>query len=135
MALDIGMKTIGVAVSDELLLCANPICTIRRQGNKIDVSSVLKMVEEYEVTEIIAGLPLTLQGERGPRARRVGVFLEALKEVCNLPIHEWDERFSTKGANRVLLEADLSRKRCKEVIDKQAATYILQGWLDARGNR
>jgi putative Holliday junction resolvase len=128
--LDVGSKTIGVAVSDELGLAAHPVVTLERRGTAGDVDQVGVLVEEYAAEALVVGLPLELSGDVGPRARRVRVLVEALRE--RFTVHEWDERFSTVAAERVLLEADLSRRRRKQVIDKQAAAYILQGWLDAR---
>ena len=90
-------------------------------------------MREHEVTAIVVGLPLELSGKVGHRARRVQVLIQALAEHFGdgLPVHEWDERFSTAAVERVLIEADMSRAKRKKVVDKQAAAYILQGWLDA----
>ena len=125
-----GSKTIGVAMSDALGLAAHPLTTLARKGTDADVAQIGALVEQHEVEAIVVGLPLELSGEVGPRARRVRVLVEALR--ARFTVHEWDERFSTVAAERVLLDADLSRRRRKQVIDKQAAAYILQGWLDAR---
>jgi len=134
LGLDVGTKTIGVAVSDELMLAAHPLTTLERRGTDADVAQVDALVAEHGAEVIVVGLPLELSGEVGPRARRVRVLIDALRDRLGdrLEVHEWDERFSTVAAERVLLEADLSRRRRKQVIDKQAAAYILQGWLDAR---
>ncbi len=134
MGLDVGMKTIGVAVSDELGIAAHPVTTIERAGTAPDAARVAALVAEREVGDVVVGWPLELDGREGPRARRVAVFEEALR--ASLPaavaMHRWDERFSTAAVERVLLEADVSRRRRRQVVDKQAAAYILQGWLDAR---
>lgn len=137
MGLDVGMKTIGVAISDELRLSGHPVETIARAGTPSDVERVAKLVDEREVGEVVVGLPLEPSGAAGPRARRVRVFVEALAARLGpeVEIHEWDERFSTVAVERVLVQADLSRKRRKQVVDKQAAAYILQGWLDAQPPR
>lgn len=134
MGLDIGMKTIGIAVSDELGLAAHPVETVARRGTAADVARVVALVAEREVAAVVVGLPLELSGQAGRRAQRVRLFADALRQALGdaVPIHEWDERFSTAAVERVLLDADLSRRRRKQVIDKQAAAYILQGWLDAR---
>ncbi len=128
------MKTIGVAVSDELGIAAHPLVTIKRAGTSVDVDAIAQLVQEREVETIVVGLPLELSGEVGPRAKRVRVLVGALRERLGseVDVQEWDERFSTVAVERVLVEANLSRKRRKQVIDKQAAAYILQGWLDAR---
>jgi putative holliday junction resolvase len=134
MGLDVGMKTIGVAISDELGLAAHPVETIARQGTSADVARVALLVAHREVGQIVVGLPLELSGQAGRRAQRVRAFADALRQALGdtVAIDEWDERFSTAAVERVLIEADLSRRRRKQVIDKQAAAYILQGWLDAR---
>ena len=134
MGLDVGSKTIGVAVSDELGIAAHPVTTIERAGTAPDAAAVAALVAEREVTEVVVGWPLELDGREGPRARRVAVFEEALRAAlsASVSMHRWDERFSTAAVERVLIEADLSRRRRKQVIDQQAAAYILQGWLDAR---
>jgi putative holliday junction resolvase len=133
LGLDVGMKTIGVAVSDELGLAAHPVTTLARQGTVRDVARLVAMAAEREARAVVVGLPLELSGEEGRRVRRVRVLIDALRAALppDIPIHEWDERFSTAAVERFLIEADVSRQRRKQVIDKQAAAYILQGWLDA----
>lgn len=135
LGLDVGSKTIGVAVSDELALCAHPVTTLARRGTAADADAVVRLVRERRVTDVVVGLPLELSGKVGARARRVRLLTAALSARLadeGVSVHEWDERFSTAAVERVLLDADLSRRRRKQVIDKQAAAYILQGWLDAR---
>jgi len=136
LGLDVGTKTIGVALSDALGIAANPLLTIERVGTMGDVQRVAALVAEHSVKAIVVGLPFELSGRVGPRARRVRILIDALRRGVSgtCEVHEWDERFSTAAAERVLLEADLSRKKRKQVIDKQAAAYILQGWLDARSS-
>jgi putative Holliday junction resolvase len=133
LGLDVGMKTIGVAVSDELGLAAHPVTTLARQGTSRDVARLVALVAEREARAVVVGLPLELSGAEGRRARRVRVLIDALRQALppDVAIHEWDERFSTAAVERLLIEADLSRQRRKQVIDQQAAAYILQGWLDA----
>jgi len=132
LGLDVGSKTIGVAVSDELGLCAHPVITLQRQGTARDVAAVLALAREREAETLVVGLPYDLEGKVGPRAERVLVFVAALRAAGAPPIETWDERYSTVAAERVLLEADLSRRRRKQVIDRAAAAVILQGWLDHR---
>jgi len=134
MGLDVGSKTIGVAVSDELGMAAHAVTTIARAGTAPDAAAVVALVAEREVTEVVVGWPLELDGREGPRARRVAVFEEALRQGLpgSVAMHRWDERFSTVAVERILIEADVSRRRRKQVVDQQAAAYILQGWLDAR---
>jgi putative holliday junction resolvase len=135
VGLDVGTKTIGVAVSDELGLAAHPRRTLPRKGDTADAEAVAKIVVEEEAERVVVGLPLTLAGEIGPQAKRVLALVAVLEKRLPVPIETWDERFSTAGAQRVLLEADLSRARRKQVIDKQAAAFLLQGWLDAKRSR
>lgn len=134
MGLDVGMKTIGVAISDELGLAAHPTTTISRQGMARDADQIAVMARERGVTDIVIGLPLELSGAVGRRATRVRMFADALGKSVGpgVALHEWDERFSTVAVERILIQADLSRRQRKRIIDKQAAAYILQGWLDAR---
>ena len=133
LGLDVGTKTIGIALSDALGLAAHSLVVLPRSGTVRDVAAVEKLVEENEVVAVVVGLPLELSGKIGHRARRVKVLIDALSKHFEgrLPVHEWDERFSTSAVERVLIEADMSRAKRKKVIDKQAAAYILQGWLDA----
>jgi putative Holliday junction resolvase len=132
LGLDIGSKTIGVAVSDEMGLIAQGITTLKRKGLHQDVEQLLKVIEEHGVKKIIVGLPKNMNGTLGPSAKMVLSFLEELKKFIDLPIITWDERLSTVAAQRALLEADMSRKKRKRVIDKVAALLILQGYLDSQ---
>jgi putative Holliday junction resolvase len=134
VGLDVGSKTIGIAVSDELGLVAHPRETLPRAGTGADVAAVLAILTELETRDVIVGIPYELSGREGLRARRVRVFLDALRAALpeGVELHEQDERFSTAEAQRVLIEADLSRQRRREVIDSHAAAVILQGWLDGR---
>jgi putative Holliday junction resolvase len=134
IGLDVGMKTIGVALSDELRIAGHPLETVRRQGTAADARTIADLVVANGVTDIVVGLPLELSGAAGHRVKRVRVFVDALRPLVTdrAAIHEWDERFSTVAVERVMIDADLSRARRKQVVDKQAAAYILQGWLDAQ---
>jgi putative Holliday junction resolvase len=131
LGLDVGSRTIGVAVTDELGVAAHAVTTLSRKGTKADVGAVLEIAHRYGVERAVVGMPYDEAGDEGPRARRVRVFLEALS-TAGLPAEPWDERFSTIEAEEVLLEADLSRQKRKKVIDRAAAQRILQQWLDAQ---
>jgi putative Holliday junction resolvase len=131
LGLDVGSKTIGVAVSDELGMLAHPRTTLARVGTSGDVAAIADWIVREEAVRVVVGLPLTLDGEIGPRAKRVMVLVAALRARLAVPVDTWDERFSTAAVERTLIEADLSRKKRKEVIDRGAAAFILQGWLDA----
>jgi putative holliday junction resolvase len=133
LGLDVGSKTIGVALSDGLGLAAHPLVTLARAGTAPDAAEVARLAAEHEVVAVVVGWPLELSGKEGRRALRVQVLIDAVRERldASVPIHKWDERFSTVAVERVLIEGDLSRKRRKQVIDQAAAAYILQGWLDA----
>ena len=133
LALDIGDKTIGVAASDLLGLTAQGVETIRRTSNKDDLKRLGELVAQYEATTFVIGLPKNMDGTEGERCEGVRKFAE--KICAAFPQVEqvfWDERLSTVAATRSLLEADVSRKKRKQVIDKMAAVYILQGWMDSR---
>jgi putative Holliday junction resolvase len=133
--LDLGTKTIGVAVSDELGLTAQGLKTIERRSLKKDLAELVRLVEEYSVDRFVLGLPLNMDGSEGPRAEATRKFGAALEAETKLPIIYQDERLTTVSAERALLEADVSRKKRKEVIDQVAASFILQAWLDAQRPR
>jgi putative Holliday junction resolvase len=128
--LDLGDKTIGVALSDLRRQVATPIEVIRREKFTIDAAKLLALLEARGATGIVLGLPLNMDGSIGPRVQATQAFARNLEKLTALPICYWDERLSTVAAERALLEADTSRKRRKEVIDQVAAGYILQGALD-----
>ncbi|MEK6681272.1 MAG: Holliday junction resolvase RuvX [Nitrospirota bacterium] len=132
LGLDVGDKRIGIAVSDELCMCAHGVRTIERKGIKEDIRQIKEICEEYGVEEIIAGLPVNMDGTKGIMAGKVEDFISLLKKDILIPINTWDERLSTVQAERNLIEADMSRKKRKLVIDKIAAAIILQGYLDSR---
>jgi putative Holliday junction resolvase len=131
LGLDVGSKTIGVALSDETGLLATPLETLERKGTAADVAAVAALANKFEAERVIVGMPYEMDGAIGPRAKRVQVLIDALA-AAGLRTDTWDERFSTVAAERALLEADLSRERRKQVVDKVAAAYILQGWLDSQ---
>ena len=130
MGLDLGTKTIGVAVSDRLLSSATPLHTIRRVKFSKDAEALLQIIADREIGAIILGLPRNMDGSEGPRCQSTRAFVRNLARLTDLPIGYWDERLSTVAAERALLEADTSRKRRAKVIDHVAAGYILQGALD-----
>lgn len=130
IGLDLGAKTIGVAVSDGLRLTATGLRTIRRRKFSTDAAELLEIAEGRGITGVVIGLPRNMDGSEGPRCQSTRAFARNLEGVSDLPIAFWDERLSTVAAERALLEADSSRKRRAEVIDKLAAAYILQGALD-----
>ena len=132
MGLDVGTKTIGIALSDELRITAQALVTLARAGMKRDLAELTRLAEEHEVNQWVVGLPLNMNGSEGERAKDSRKLGDALKDVTQLPVDYWDERLSTVEAERVLLEADVSRKKRKLVIDKLAAAVILQGWLDSK---
>lgn len=132
MGLDVGDKTIGVAVSDLLGLTAQGVETIRRTNKKADYARIGELIKEKEVSKIIVGLPKNMNGTIGPQGEKVLEFVEGLKNRFKVEIILWDERLTTVAAERSLIEADMRRKKRKTVIDMVAATYILQGYLDSR---
>jgi putative Holliday junction resolvase len=131
LGLDVGSRTIGVAVSDELGVAAHGVTTLQRRGTAKDVAQILELVRRYQAERIVVGMPYEIDGTMGRRAERVRVFFDAL-QGAGVTVEEWDERFSTAEAEQVLLQANVSRARRKEVIDQIAAQVILQGWIDAR---
>ena len=137
LGLDVGSKTIGVAITDEVGIAAHPLRVIERKGTDNDVSTIQTLVAEYDIRQIVIGMPFELSGKIGHRAKRVQELIRALQARLGdaVKFHEQDERFTTAEAERVLLDADLSRQKRKQVIDQQAAALILQAWLDAQRTR
>ncbi|PWE33999.1 Holliday junction resolvase RuvX [Maritimibacter sp. 55A14] len=130
MGLDLGEKTIGIAVSDRMLSVATPLETLRRRKFAQDAARLLEIATAREIGGIVLGLPRNMDGSEGPRCQSTRAFARNLSRLTDLPIAFWDERLSTVAAERALLEADATRKRRSEVIDHVAASYILQGVLD-----
>lgn len=130
IGLDLGDKTIGVAVSDLMSTVATPLETVRRKKFTLDAARLLDIIKGREIGGIVLGLPRNMDGSEGPRCQKTRAFARNLSRLTELPIGFWDERLSTVAAERALLEADTSRKRRAEVIDHVAASYILQGALD-----
>lgn len=132
MALDVGTKRIGVAMSDELFLTAQGAETIRCMTPDADFAKIKKMVEENAVGEIVVGLPINMNGTYGPKAKEVLDFIDKLTKMISVPIKTWDERLTTAQGQRMLIEADVSRAKRKGAIDMIAAQIILQSYLDSR---
>ncbi len=130
MGLDVGTQTIGIAISDELGITAQGLRTLKRKSMEGDLRELAAIVHQFEIGKIVVGLPKNMDGTLGKQAEKVLKWMEALKDKIQIPVVTWDERLSTVGASKVLLEADLSRKKRKRVIDKVAAVLILQGYLD-----
>jgi len=133
MGLDIGDRTIGVAVSDELNWMAHGICTIKRKSVDYDIDQLDRIIKEKKISKIIIGLPKNMNNTIGDSGKKSIEFGEKLKNrYPDMEIVFWDERLTTVAAERVLIEADVSRKNRKKVIDKVAATFILQSYIDAQ---
>lgn len=130
IGLDVGDRTIGVAVSDPLGYTAQGITTVRRKSLEKDFENLKEIFKNYEISEIVVGLPKNMNGTIGPQAEKAMEFGRALEEEFGHKVIFWDERLTTMAAHRAMLEADMSRKKRKGLVDKIAATYILQGYLD-----
>ena len=130
IGLDLGTKTIGVAISDTIPSVATPVKTIKRKKFSVDADDLLEIISTKNCCGVILGLPKNMNGSEGPRAQSTRAFARNFSAKTNLPITFWDERLSTVAAEKALLEADTTRKRRAEVIDHVAAAYILQGFLD-----
>lgn len=135
LGLDVGTKTIGMALSDTTHIVATPLDTIRRTRFREDLKRMLAEIARHNVGGIVVGLPLALDGSDSPRTQGVRQFAKNLMAHTELPIVFWDERLSTAAVERGMIEADLSRSRRAELIDKAAAAYILQGLLDRLNHR
>ena len=130
LGLDLGTKTIGLALSDVSRTIASALSTIERRKFMLDAGALLAIAAEHEVGALVIGLPINLDGSEGPRAQSTRAFVRNLAPLTGLPMVLWDERMSTQAAERTLLAADTSRRRRAQVIDKMAAAFILQGCLD-----
>ena len=133
IGLDLGTKTIGLALSDIGRGIASPMETIKRKKFTLDAEKLLKICQEQDVGGIVLGLPLNMDGSEGPRSQATRAFTRNLAQKTDLPMTLWDERLSTAAVTRTLLEADSSRAKRAEAVDKMAAAYILQGFLDRLG--
>lgn len=132
MALDVGTKRIGVAMSDELFLTAQGADTIYRTATAADMAKIKKVAEENYVGEIVVGLPISMNGTHSLKTKEVLEFADALAKLVTVPVKTWDERLTTVQAEKALLEADVSRGKRRLAIDKIAAQIILQNYLDSR---
>lgn len=132
LALDVGTKTIGVAVSDELGITANGVKTLKRITAKGDIQELKELVVEFKPAKILIGLPYNSDGSLSKRGEQILRFSKQIENSLSIPIVYWDESFSTVNAEKYLLEANLSRKKRKKVIDKMAAVYILKEYLDSQ---
>jgi putative Holliday junction resolvase len=130
MGLDVGTKTIGLALSDTRRIIATPLETIRRRRFREDMARLFALLDTHNVGGLVVGLPLTLAGTDGPRTQSVRQFARNLTALRDLPVALWDERLSTAAVTREMIAADLTRKRRGEIVDRVAAAYILQGCLD-----
>jgi putative Holliday junction resolvase len=130
LGLDLGTKTIGVAISDGMRYSATPIETIKRTKFTQDAERIIELIAQNQIVAIILGLPLNMDGSEGPRVQSTRAFARNLAPKVNLPIAYWDERLSTSAVTRMMIDADMRRDRRAEVVDKLAASYILQGALD-----
>ena len=132
IGLDVGDATIGVAVADELGLTAQGIGVVRRSTLGVDLKRLGELLEDYPPERFVVGLPLNMNGTVGPQARKVQAFAQALGRHFAVEVDTWDERLSTAAATRTLLQADVSRARRRQVVDKVAAVLILQAYMDSR---
>lgn len=132
LGLDVGTKTIGVAVSDGLGITAQGVTTIIRQSYEKDLAALNGYIEEFEAGEIVVGLPKSMDGSIGPQAEKVLEFVERMKRAIDVPVVMFDERLSTALVQKALIQADVSRKKRKKVVDMLAAQVILQGYMDSR---
>ncbi|NFO87234.1 Holliday junction resolvase RuvX [Clostridium botulinum] len=130
LGLDLGKKTIGVAISDPLGFTAQGITTIRRANKEKDMEELRKICDEYKVETIVIGLPKNMNGTIGPSGEIAMEMGRLVEEALNIKVEFWDERLTTVAAHKAMLEADLSRSKRKKIVDKVASTYILQGYLD-----
>lgn len=134
MGLDVGDKTIGVAVSDLMGLTAQGVKTVKRVGKKKDIEELKVIIKERQVNKIVSGLPKNMNGTLGPQGEKVIKFCELLEEETGIKIEYWDERLSTVAAERTLIQGNVRRENRKSVIDMVAAVIILQGYLDRQRN-
>jgi putative Holliday junction resolvase len=135
LGLDIGEKRIGIAVSDELGYTAQGVKVLNRKGIDDDLEEIKEIIVTADVSEIVVGLPKNMDGSLGDGAQKVLSFVNKIEESLSVPVILWDERWTTSEATQVLLQADLSRKKRRKVVDKVAAVLILQGYLDSLANR
>jgi len=132
LGLDVGSRRIGVAVSDPLGITAQGLETLQRTSKRRDFEHLQRVIQEYDVREIVVGLPLRMSGAEGIQSDKMQVFAEELRKRFRLPVHLWDERLTSVEANRLLREAELSIEKRGRAVDRMAAILILQGWMEHR---
>lgn len=133
LGLDVGSRRIGVAVSDPLGITAQGLETLQRRNKRHDFEHLQRVIQEYDVREIVVGLPLRMSGAEGTQSDKMQVFAEELRKRFRLPVHLWDERLTSAEANRLLRETELSIEKRGKAVDRMAAVLILQGWMERRG--
>jgi putative pre-16S rRNA nuclease len=132
LGLDVGSRRIGIAVSDPLGITAQGLATLERRNKRHDFEYLARVIRDYEVKEIVVGLPLRMSGAEGTQADKMHVFAEELRRRFQLPVHLWDERLTSAEANRLLRETDLSIEKRGKAVDRMAAVLILQAWMERR---
>jgi len=132
LGLDVGSRRIGIAVSDPLGITAQGLETLQRRNKRYDFEQLQQVIQEYDVREIVVGLPLRMSGDMGIQSDKMQVFAEDLRKRFRLPVHLWDERLTSAEANRLLRETDLSIEKRGKAVDRMAAVLILQGWMENR---
>jgi putative Holliday junction resolvase len=135
LGLDYGSKRIGVAVCDELGITAQGLSTIPRKNRRQDLEEIASFIRTYNAEKIVIGYPIRLDGTEGIQCEKVSKFASILESTFSLPVIKWDETLSTKAAEEILIRANIARKRRKNIVDKLAASLILQGYLDAQQRR
>jgi putative holliday junction resolvase len=132
LGLDVGARRIGLAVSDPLGITAQGLDTLQRRNKRHDFEQLQRIIQEYDVREIVVGLPLRMSGAEGIQSDKMQIFAEDLRKRFRLPVHLWDERLTSAEANRLLRETDLSIEKRGKAVDRMAAILILQGWMEGR---
>ena len=132
LGLDVGSRRIGIAVSDLLGITAQGLETLERRNKRYDFECLARVIREYEIREIVVGLPLRMSGAEGTQSEKMRLFAEEVHERFGLPVHLWDERLTSAEANRFLRETDLSIEKRGKAVDRMAAILILQGWMQSR---
>jgi putative holliday junction resolvase len=132
LGLDVGSKTIGLAVSDLLGITAQGLPTLRRKNKRSDFEQLEKLIRDYQIGELVVGYPLGMSGVEGTQGEKMRGFAEDLRQRFGLPVHLWDERLTSAQANRLLREMEVSIKRRRQVVDRMAAVLILQSWMDQK---
>jgi putative holliday junction resolvase len=133
LGLDVGSRRIGIAVSDPLGITAQGLETLQRKNKRTDMARLESLIREYEIREIVVGLPLRMSGAEGVQAGKMHTFADELRKRFGLPVHLWDERLTSAEANRLLRETDLSIEKRGKAVDRMAAVLILQSWMEGRG--